>query len=559
MTEFLTQKSISQKNSEYGSLNEFQLSRNHSVEDDFQATKLLKFSSIISPLRIAAMLSTAFTYGCIMTTLFLLTLPMECQRIEYESSKYYSFTIKKSIALGSFAAVAGAAQLITPIIGMMSDNYKPPIDYSTLKYMGKRLPYLLIGIFMILVGVLGQFFSSLPIHKLQDVIDPTDETVPRIVIMGGNWFQYLIFYSINMIGLNVVYTGMIAFIPDYVPHSQTGLANGTLALMLVIGSLFGFGTFHLIFRGDIMSMYKLYMVVTFISGILTCFFVMGREHELHYQTSEDMIHNDAAAFHERKVPSFNDYVKLLFFNPMLGKSYDEIRSAYWIDITHHRDFFYVTISRFFYYMGISSQTFFLYFVHDKFHNLTQDPKSIVSILAMTGQFAGAITCLPVGIVSDKYFGSRRKCFVYLSCVALSCGNLLLLLCRDFYQMMSVCFLIGAANGIYLTMDTSLAVDTLEQDEQHQDGEEDHEGEKGNFIEATTKEGPAQLLGVWGVFGFVGSASGPLIGGIALLIFGRNDGESTFYTEKGYIYLFSLSAIYFLCSAIVLTFVKKKGV
>ena len=32
---------------------------------------------------------------------------------------------------------------------------------------------------------------------------------------------------------------------------------------------------------------------------------------------------------------------------------------------------------------------------------------------------------------------------------------------------------------------------------------------------------AQLLGVWGVFGFIGSATGPpLAGGIILLVFGR---------------------------------------
>ena len=37
-----------------------------------------------------------------------------------------------------------------------------------------------------------------------------------------------------MIGINIAYTIMIAFIPDYIPHSQTGAANGTLALMVVL-------------------------------------------------------------------------------------------------------------------------------------------------------------------------------------------------------------------------------------------------------------------------------------------------------------------------------------
>jgi hypothetical protein len=34
---------------------------------------------------------------------------------------------------------------------------------------------------------------------------------------------------------------MLALIPDRVPASQTGVANGFLALLLVSGSLFGFG------------------------------------------------------------------------------------------------------------------------------------------------------------------------------------------------------------------------------------------------------------------------------------------------------------------------------
>ena len=49
-----------------------------------------------------------------MTTLFLVVLPVECQRIESESMKYQGFPIRKSIALGGFAAnvyqgVSGAA------------------------------------------------------------------------------------------------------------------------------------------------------------------------------------------------------------------------------------------------------------------------------------------------------------------------------------------------------------------------------------------------------------------------------------------------------------------
>ena len=141
-------------------------------------------------------------------------------------------------------------------------------------------------------------------------------------------------------------------------------------------------------------------------------------------------------------------------------------------------------------------------------------------------------------------------------------------------MILVCILVGASNGIYLTMDTSLAVDTLDVDA----GEGINEND----------DGAAQLLGIWGVFGFLGATLGPIIGGTALVLLGHipksnsssiggltnttqvfassQDGIANaslpsyqFYNIHGYEALFSLSAFYFFCSALTLGFVKKKGV
>ena len=66
---------------------------------------------------------------------------------------------------------------------------------------------------------------------------------------------------------------------------------------------------------------------------------------------------------------------------------------------------------------------------------------------------------------------------------------------------------------------------------------------------------AQLLGVWGVAGFFGSALGPMIGGPLLYVFGDQgkieDDGSEEYSLRGYTVVLSLSAFYFLCSALVL--------
>lgn len=397
-----------------------------------------------------------------------------------------------------------------------------------------------------------------------------------------------------------------------VPPSQTGIANGTLALLLVTGSLFGFFSFHLLFNNDVMEMYKMYILVSLISAVLTCLFVLQREDILRKSNEETEERKNMEIEHGSKsiqtqnldgnvsatptttttsskqyIPSIHIIIYLLLYEPIMNKTRSEMLSAYWIDITEHRDFFIVTISRFFYYMGISSQTFFLYFIHDvlKQSIRTQNPEAAVALLAIVAQSAGALTCYPVGVLSDQYFNGRRKPFVYISCIMLSIGNIALLLCKTLSQMIGVCILLGASNGIYLTMDTSLAVDTLDLNKieirSHTDDKEDTTNTTTKCI--VNDHGAAQLLGIWGVFGFIGSALGPLIGGTALLVLGRTGGgggrddnmtkdkqgslglvtvgeeTSPFYTIQGYEALFSLSAFYFFCSALSLGFVKKQGV
>ena len=134
-------------------------------------------------------------------------------------------------------------------------------------------------------------------------------------------------------------------------------------------------------------------------------------------------------------------------------------ATYSIDIEKHHDFFVVTVSRLAYYCGVSVQTFFLYFLHDII-KIKDNPESAVAYLAVLGQISGAFICYPVGVTSDLLFGGRRKPFVYLSCVMLGSVMVSMIFATTIDQMKILTLTLGAANGIYLTMDTSLAVDTL---------------------------------------------------------------------------------------------------
>jgi hypothetical protein len=99
-------------------------------------------------------------------------------------------------------------------------------------------------------------------------------------------------------------------------------------------------------------------------------------------------------------------------------------------------------------------------------------------------------------------------------------------------------------GSYLTMETSLAIDTLPNDE-YEDG---------------PSGGHAQLLGVWGVAAFLGSALGPMIGGPLLYVLGSSDAANgQDYSIHGYAVVLSLSTVYFLLSAVSLRWVQKRDV
>ncbi len=64
----------------------------YSDEDSIASEDILRLSSsedneadeekLLSVFEISCILSSAFAYGCVMTTLFLITLPVECERIE---------------------------------------------------------------------------------------------------------------------------------------------------------------------------------------------------------------------------------------------------------------------------------------------------------------------------------------------------------------------------------------------------------------------------------------------------------------------------------------------
>eukprot|EP00532_Pseudo-nitzschia_australis_P011175 CAMPEP_0168236190 /NCGR_PEP_ID=MMETSP0140_2-20121125/19380_1 /TAXON_ID=44445 /ORGANISM="Pseudo-nitzschia australis, Strain 10249 10 AB" /LENGTH=583 /DNA_ID=CAMNT_0008169459 /DNA_START=284 /DNA_END=2036 /DNA_ORIENTATION=+ len=472
-------------------------------------------------------LSSSFAYGCIMTTLFIITLPIECERIERENDG-----IPKSVALGCFVAISGFTQLISPLAGMLSDTYRPPRQFQ----LGQRMPFLCLGAVLSVFGMLGEFVESY--HKM--------------------WIPYSFFFFFHMIGLNITYAMTIALIPDQVPRSQTGTANGILAFLLVTGSLAGFGYFHLCFNGIIQDMYGLYICVVVLTTILTALYAhdkdvqlfmerleisrsrrMKEEGILSRRAKQEITKSQRRRRRRQLILGPFVLLKNMLYDPIMLMDKKTLTATYTIDIVENHDFFIVTVSRLFYYCGASVQTFFLYFVHDIIE-VRDDPEAAVATLAVVGQVAGALVCYPVGWISDQFCGGRRKPFVYTACTLLGGITLAMMFAETMDTMTTLCFCFGAANGAYLTMETSLAIDALPTE--YDDG---------------PSGGNAQLLGIWGVAAFLGSAIGPMVGGPVLYVFGSSDeADDQDYTIQGYMLLLSLSAAYFLLSAISLRWVRK---
>jgi hypothetical protein len=206
--------------------------------------------------------------------------------------------------------------------------------------------------------------------------------------MYGFWVRYTFGFFFSMIGLNIMYAMMLALIPDQVPVHQIGVSNGVLAFLLVTGSLFGFGLFHSLFDGQIQTMYRLYACIVIVSTILTGTHAHDKDAEL----TERRIQKNSGETEEpleaimsppkkgrskwKRVASKvkkkareivitpTIILRSMLIDPCQNMKWKTVLSAYTIDREKYHDFFMVTVSRLFYYCGMSVQTFFLYFLHD---------------------------------------------------------------------------------------------------------------------------------------------------------------------------------------------------
>ena len=206
----------------------------------------------------------------------------------------------------------------------------------------------------------------------------------------------------------------------------------------------------------------------------------------------------------------------------------ELVAAYSIDVVAHADFFWVFVTRAFYYMGISLQAFLLFMMRDV--QQVEDPKQITSLLAMINQLSAALIAAPSGWLSDRY---GRKPLVYASCVVMASVFVGFAFGPSIDVVVWLSVVYGLGNGMFLSVDYALACDTL-----------------------PSADAAAQGLGVWGVSAFLGTTLGPLIAAPLLAYFGWTSSPDR-YSALGYTAVNLAGAVYVCCSGLFLCCVRAR--
>ena len=125
-----------------------------------------------------------------------------------------------------------------------------------------------------------------------------------------------------------------------------------------------------------------------------------------------------------------------------------IANCYYINPKVHNDFFFVWLSRMFYYMGIAKEVFIVYYLRDMLLVSIDQATKYTSFLAIIAQLSAAIIAFPIGKLSDII---GRKPLVIVACIVMSSCYIALLLVKDFWLLIAGVAFYGVGNGSYLAV------------------------------------------------------------------------------------------------------------
>ena len=319
------------------------------------------------------------------------------------------------------------AMIVQPIAGAISDR-------STLRW-GRRRPYILIGtlfdlVFLIVLGLAGSYW----------------------MLFAG--------YILLQISSNVAHGPAQGFIPDLVPEDKRGIAagvknladmSGLVAASLVAGNLMGRQN-----PGPAFLVIGLLLLATM---LITLFGVK----------EEPLVQNQVSRWAKVSRPSpkahrlrSGDLAEQ--WEPLIEREAalppqtfaQKVRGALSIDPRRYPDYLWLIASRFLILLGIYAvQSFAQYFIRDVLK--ATNPAQVTGNLMSSIGIALIALVFPAGYLSDRIGRKRLNAFAGLLGAV---GIFLLLFATDYTRLMIFGAIIGAATGIFLSVNWALATDLI---------------------------------------------------------------------------------------------------
>ena len=274
-------------------------------------------------------------------------------------------------------------------------------DHTTFRW-GRRRPYILIGtlfdfVFLAVLGLAGSYW----------------------VLFAG--------YVLLQISSNVAHGPAQGFIPDLVPEDRRGVAagvknladmGGLVAASLVAGRLMGRQN-----PGVAFAIISLLLLVTL---LITLF---GAK-------EEPLVQKGA--------------------KPLAQTFAQNVRDTLRIDARRYPDYFWLIASRFLILLGIYAvQSFAQYFIGDVLQS--PNPAQVTGDLLFSIGLALMVLVFPAGYLSDRIGRKRLNVFAGLLGAV---GIFLLLFVTDYTRLMIFGSIIGAATGIFVSVNWALATDLI---------------------------------------------------------------------------------------------------